>query len=501
MDNKTTLRAASFSLVTMLLVSPLSAQSVGLFEGHTDVGDVRMRGAATYDAEREEYRISGAGYNVWFDHDEFHFVWKRLSGDFIVRAHAQFLGQGVDPHRKLGWMVRSSLDSNATHVNAVVHGDGLTSLQMRRTVGGQTEEVRSSITGADVIQLERRANTYTMSVARFGDSFVTEQADDLVLGESVYVGLFVSSHNEDALEEAVFKNVRIIATAPDDFVPYQDYIGSNLEIMDVETGRRKVLHRSSESLQAPNWTTDGKALIYNSNGLLYRFDLQTRMPFAINTGFATQNNNDHVLSFDGQRLAISHHSAEDDETSIIYTVPVEGGIPHRVTASGPSYVHGWSLDGRFLVYTAGRGGDYDIYKIPVEGGEEIRLTSEPGLDDGPEYSPDGKYVYFNSVRSGTMQLWRMRPDGSEPEQLTDDSFNNWFPHVSPDGKRIVFLSFHSDVDPGDHPFYRHVLLRMMSADGGTPKVIAYVYGGQGTINVPSWSPDSKWIAFVSNTIQ
>jgi len=253
-------------------------------------------------------------------------------------------------------------------------------------------------------------------------------------------------------------------------------------------------------LQAPNWTPDGKALIYNHNGRLYRFDLAQKLPMLLNTDFATSNNNDHVLTFDGKMLGISHHSKDDSNRSIIYTLPVQGGKPKRITAHGPSYLHGWSPDGEFLVYVGERNDEYDIYKISAKGGEEIRLTSAEGLDDGPEYTPDGKYIYFNSVRSGTMQIWRMKPEGGDQEQVTSDEYNNWFPHISPDGKWIIILSFSKEVDPSDHPFYKQVYLRLMpAAEGGKPKVIAYVYGGQGTINVPSWSPDSKKVAFVSNT--
>jgi TolB protein len=137
--------------------------------------------------------------------------------------------------------------------------------------------------------------------------------------------------------------------------------------------------------------------------------------------------------------------------------------------------------------------------MSVQGGQEQQLTTAKGLDDGPEYTPDGKYIYFNSNRNGTMQIWRMKPDGSDQEQITNDEYNNWFPHISPDGKSIVIISFPKDVSPGDHPFYKRVCIRSMPASGGVPRVLAYVYGGQGTINVPSWSPDSKKIAFVSNT--
>ncbi|MGB8357225.1 MAG: transporter [Bacteroidales bacterium] len=269
--------------------------------------------------------------------------------------------------------------------------------------------------------------------------------------------------------------------------------------MDVETGMRKVIYQSPVSIQAPNWSADGKYLIYNGGGLLYKFDFEKGEPEVINSGFATSNNNDHVLSFDGKMLGISNHVAADEGNSIIFTLPVEGGTPKRITALGPSYLHGWSPDGKFLTYTADRNNNFDIYKISVRKKKEIRLTDAPGLDDGSEYSPDGKYIYFNSVRTGTMQIWRMKADGSQQEQLTFDEYNNWFPHISPDGKQIVLLSFPPEIKPDDHPFYKHVYIRLMSVDGGTPRVIAYLYGGQGTINVPSWSPDSKRIAFVSNS--
>jgi len=199
-------------------------------------------------------------------------------------------------------------------------------------------------------------------------------------------------------------------------------------------------------------------------------------------------------------LGISHQSTNRGGGSAVFTLPVTGGTPRLITPLTPSYLHGWSPDGKWLIYTGGRNDEYDIYKRAADGsGEEIKLTDSKGLDDGPEYTPDGKFIYFNSTRGGTMQIWRMKPDGHEPEQVTRDEYNNWFPHVSPDGKRIALLSFSKEVDPSDHPYYKRVYLRLMPIEGGVPKVIAYIYGGQGTINVPSWSPDSKMLAFVSNT--
>jgi len=491
-------------IITLLIISTATHSAprqtlLGLFDGQSDVGKVNQPGSVVYDDDKEEYTVAGSGTNMWTDHDEFHFLWKRMKGNFILTARAAFIGKGVEAHRKIGWIIRPGLEADSAQVSAVVHGDGLTSLQFRRTRGTATEEIKSNVTAPDVVQLERKGNTYVMAVARLGEPFVTEQVSDISLGDDVYVGIFVCSHNNSVVERAAFRDVRTTRPVKDEFVPYRDYIGSNLEILDVQSGHRKVVYRVPDSLQAPNWTRDGKALIYNRNGRLYRFDLARKSPVAIDTGFAVDNNNDHVLSFDGKMIGISNHSKEDDNKSNVYVLPIEGGKPRRITASGPSYLHGWSPDGKFVIYTGQRNGEFDIYKMSITGGDETRLTNTPGLDDGSEYSPDGKYIYFNSTRTGTMQIWRMKPDGTNQQQITNDAYNNWFPHVSPNGQWICFLSFSKDVAPGDHPFYKQVYLRLMPIPGGQARVVAYVYGGQGTINVPSWSPDSKRVAFVSNT--
>jgi TolB protein len=477
---------------------------LGLFDAHGDVGAPQIAGAAAYNAVTQEYTMRASGTNLWGQRDEFHFAWSRMSGDFILQARVELLGKGVDPHRKLGWIVRSSLDADSPYADGVVHGDGLTSLQFRRTKGGETAEVRSPITGADVIQLQRKGSSFTLSVARFGDPFTRSELPDLPLGDEVYVGLFLCAHNPAVVEHARFRDVRIIRPAKDGFVPYRDYIGSLLEILDPESGERQLLRASRDPFEAPNWTRDGAALIYNGSGnwegrgRLFRFDLATRLASQIDTGSATRNNNDHVLSFDGSMLGIS--SSGEGGQSAIYTLPASGGQPKAITKLSPSYLHSWSPDGKYLIYTGGRNGEFDIYRIAADGGgTETRLTETKGLDDGSEYSPDGAYIYFNSVRSGTMQIWRMTADGKDPVQITADEYNNWFPHVSPDGRSIAFLSFGKDVAPGDHPYYKQVYLRLMPIEGGKPKVIAYVYGGQGTINVPSWSPDSRLLAFVSNS--
>jgi Tol biopolymer transport system component len=492
----------SFFLVcaAFLFFQKASAQtgSIGIFDGQTDIGKVKTAGTGTYDSKSQVYNISGSGTNIWGTHDEFHFVWKKMKGDFILRTNAEFIGKGVEEHRKIGWMVRSSLDTGSKHVSAVVHGVGLTSLQFRRTTGGAMEEKRFDITSPDVIQLERKGNTYIMSVAHKGEMFVSQEISDVDLGDDVYVGLFICAHNPNVVEKAVFNNVRIVVPAPAKLVPYHQYLGSDIQILDLATQNSRIIYQSPVSLQAANWMKDGKHLLYNSDGLLYTFNLKTNTPTQLNTGTVIHNNNDHVISFDGKWLAIS--SSDKSGASIGWVLPITGGQPRRLTPIGPSYMHGWSPDGKYIVFCGSRNKEFDVYRIPSAGGPEERLTTAPGLDDGPEYSPDGKYIYFNSVRSGLMQIWRMKADGSEQTQLTNDDYDNWFPHVSPDGKWIEYITFNkNDVAPGDHPFYKHVYLRVMPVGGGPSKVVAYLYGGQGTINTPSWAPDSKHLAFISNT--
>jgi Tol biopolymer transport system component len=486
----------------------LAAQDapLGPFDDHADIGAPKIAGTARYDAGTQRFALSAGGVNMWAGRDEFQFVWKRLNGDFILQTRVAFVGAGTDPHRKAGLVIRPSQDDDAPYIDVVVHGDGLTSMQFRRTKGGATEEQRFDLKAADVLQIERRGGTFIASAAKFGEPFAVQSIADLDLGDAVLGGLALCAHDPEVREQATFSNVRLTRPAKPDFRPYRDFIGSVLELLDVETGDRQEIYRSSTPFEAPNWTRDGKALIYNQSGRaegwggLYRFDLARRQPTLIDTGTANRNNNDHVLSFDGTMLAISDQSQGSGGRSTVYTVPVTGGTPKRITTASPSYAHGWSPDGRYIVFTGGRDNEFDIYRIPADGsGPEEKLTTVAGLDDGPEYSPDGRYIYFNSVRGGKMDIWRMRADGSAPEPLTNDALQNWFPHLSPDGRWVVMISFPSDVPAGEHPYYKHVYLRLMPADGGTPRVLAYVYGGQGTINVPSWSPDGRRLAFVSNT--
>jgi TolB protein len=272
---------------------------------------------------------------------------------------------------------------------------------------------------------------------------------------------------------------------------------SILETVDVFTGNRTALQEFDYVIEAPNWTRDGRYLIYNSQGRMYSYELANGESKEINTDFAIDCNNDHVLSPDNTQLAVSHFTNEDAK-SRIYVLPISGGSPTLVTEKGPSYLHGWSPDGARLAYCAERGGQYDIYTISVKGGAETQLTDLPGLDDGPEYSPNGKHIWFNSTRTGLMQIWRMEVDGPNPTHMVKEDANCWFPHVSPDGEWVVYIAYgQNDISPGDHPANKNVELRLIPASGGESKSIAKLFGGQGTINVNSWSPDNRTVAFVS----
>lgn len=275
---------------------------------------------------------------------------------------------------------------------------------------------------------------------------------------------------------------------------------SKLEIYDLATSSHKIVKVFPYLIEAPNWSPDGKWFVFNSNGRLYRLAVDGKSePELIESGIAQKCNNDHVISSDGKHIAVSHHTAEDGN-SRIYVLPFEGGEAKCVTPNGPSYLHGWSPDMKSMAYCAFRGNAHVVHTMDLESGKEIAHTlGEDGLSDGPEYSPEGKYIWFNWVKTGLMQVWRMRADGSEQTQMTfDEDLNSWFPHISPDSKWVVFVAYHKgDLKPDEHLPNKNVVLRLMPAEGGVPKTIVELFGGQGTINVNSWSPDSKQFAYVS----
>ena len=496
------LKSKFFALLFLVCVSRFAAAqtgsvSLGVFENHTDVGTTLHSGSAQFDAAQHAYTLSGSGENMWFAADAFQFVWKQVSGDIALTADIAFPEAGGNEHRKAVLMIRQSLDADSPYADVALHGDGLTSLQYRDAKGLTTHEIQSNILAPRRLRIEKRGDfIYVFLAATAKESLRPSGASiKLLLQEPFYVGIGVCSHDKDVVEKAIFTNVNLSTPAPSAAPPV---LYSTLETVAVASTDRRIVYTDASHFEAPNWTHDGANFLFNREGHILRLPVSGGTPATVDTGSAIHCNNDHGISPDSKWLAISDSSQADHESSV-YIVPFGGGTPRRITKDSPSYWHGWSPDGKTLAFVGKRNGDFDIYTISFAGGDETRLTTAKGLDDGPEYSPDGKYIYFNSERTGHVQIWRMHADGSQQQQVTFDDFNNWFPHISPDSKWMVFLSYGNEVV--GHPPNKDVQLRIMKvADGkidGPINVLAKLFGGQGTMNVPSWSPDSLQVAFVS----
>jgi len=470
-----------------------AATSVGIFENHGDIGTVLHPGSVEYDTAKRSYMISGSGENMWFGSDAFQFVWKKISSDMALTADISFSGKGVNEHRKAVLMFRQSLDADSAYADVALHGSGLTSLQYREEKSAGTHETQVNVSAPKRLRIEKRGAYFSLWLAdEKGEFQLASGSMRIALKEPFYVGLGVCSHDKDVVEKAVFSNVEL--KAEQSAAAAATTLYSTLEIITVASTDRRAIYVAPERFEAPNWMPDGKNLIFNRNGRIEKIPVTGGTPQVLDTGFATRCNNDHGISPDGTQLVISDQS-QGEHRSLVYIAPIGGGAPQRITQKSPSYWHGWSPDGKTLVFVGERNGDFDIYAIPMAGGEEKQLTTAKGLDDGPEYSPDGKYIYFNSERTGHMQIWRMRTDGGEQEQITFGEGNDWFPHLSPDGQQMVFVTYDASVK--GHPENKDVMLRMMTLKDKKITVLAKLFGGQGTMNVPSWSPDGKQFAFVS----
>jgi TolB protein len=510
--------ALAFSLLLFIFFPCFSQNGpIGIFDNQKDVGYVKIAGSSVYDAASQSYTIKGSGANIWFNEDQFHFTYKKISGDFLLTGDFVFTGDtvGAVGHRKIGWMVRESADADAVSFNGCKHIDGLIAVQWREMKGAYMQdpegEIFSAKRGLVTMQVERKGKTLTMRMAHPGEPLQDVGSHDIRdLKDSVVVGIYICSHDSNTLASARVWNVRIDRPVENPYFPNpllvkptpKEVMGSRLEIVDVADGNREVIYESKGRFEAPNWMPDGKKLLFNDHGSLFTIPITGGQPEKLNTGTASKINNDHGISFDGKTLAISNsRDGMPDGGSSVYVLPLTGGEPRLLTDQTPAYWHGWNPDNKELCYVAQRGTKiYNIYKLDINGGKEVQLTfNTAGHVDGPEYSPDGKFIYYNANPTGTMQIWRMKPDGSGKEQISFDEYHNWFPHISPDGKWIVFISFPIDIDPNSHPTYQNVMLRLMPAAGGAPRVLAYLFGGQGTLNAPSWSPDSKRLAFVSNS--
>ena len=318
-------------------MSVVAQDSVGVFESNSDVGDPKIKGSTVYQDD-QSYTLKAGGYNIWFDRDEFHYAYRKVRGNFILTGNFTFTSEGTNPHRKMGWMIRESLNDNAAHLSAAVHGDGLTVVQWRPAQGESMrdpeDQVRAPKRDYQILQLEREGTTITMKAAMPGEPLQEIGSQTMTnLPNEVFVGIFLTAHDENAIEEAKAWNVRIDKPVANDYNANVDgWIGSRLEILNVFTGNRKIIHQSNGRFEAPNWMPDGGRLLFNEGGALYTIDTAGGNKEQLNTGFADRNNNDHGISFDGKLLAISHHvEGKPHGGSRIYVLPVEGGEPRAVT--------------------------------------------------------------------------------------------------------------------------------------------------------------------------
>jgi TolB protein len=497
-------RRAAFTFALILYCvawdrAQATSDALGIFAGQSDVGSVTPPGTLSYDPANQIYAITAAGANLWSTTDAFHFVWKKVSGDLSLTADMNFpvTTGNPNPHRKALLMFRQTLDPDGVYVDAAQHGSGLTALQYRRSRGATTQDIELNIESPRRVRLEKRGDTITMFLSMGNEPLHQVGASiKLHLDEPFYAGIGVCSHNQDVVEKATFANLELKTLATP--VVLAQMVGnySTLQTIGIEDNFRRALVISSERgrMEAPNWSRDGKTLIFNRDGRIWSIPLEGGKATIIETGMATKCTGSHGLSPDGKWLAISCSMPDKPETRI-YIIPATGGTPRLLTENPWSYFHGWSPDGKIIAFTRPDHKAGNIYMIPAEGGEERALTTGTGISDDPDYSPDGKYIYFNSDRSGSMQIWRMRPDGSQPEQITNDEYNNWTPHPSPDGKSIVILSYDKGVT--GHPTNQDIAFRILTVSDGKIRVLVNVVGGAGSDNVPNWAPDGKQFAFVS----
>ena len=480
------------------------AGQTATFDSNNDVGETPEKGKVEYDGSSGEYRVTGGGANIWGTVDAFQFAWTKLSGNIALTADVRFIGAGTVAHRKAALMIRQTLDPGSAYADVALHGDGLTSLQFRPASGAATQEMRSELKGPGRIRIERRGDRFTLFAGNAGEELRPTGPATVALRDPVYVGLAVSSHQADILETAVFSNVKLEALQPQG--PPPAHFRSKISVYDLKDKSVRTVYQADEVFEAPNWSHDGKYLLANSGGKLFRIspDGSSRTPEPVALDPALRCNNDHDFSPDGRFIAISASSPASPQSQV-YIVSVDGSSPRLLVATAPSYFHGWSPDGNFLAFVGQRNGHYSLFRVPSAGGEEQRLTSKPTYDDGPDYSRDGKWIYFNSNRSGGWDIWRMPADGAGPddakaERVTSDESEDWFPHPSPNGKWLLLFSFPKGT-PGHDDRIEGVELRMIPMPGKRvkpvqPQVLTKFFGGQGTINVNSWSPDSKRFAFV-----
>ena len=275
---------------------------------------------------------------------------------------------------------------------------------------------------------------------------------------------------------------------------------ARVHVHDIVTGEDVVVHESNQVLlEAPNWSVDGERLLLNGDGLLWSLALETgAQPEPIPYSDLAELNNDHVLDPGGELVYLS---AMDGH---IYRASLTGGAAEKVTPDDGMwhFLHGVSPDGQRLAYVQISTFDQPglLVVMPSNGGDTTVIDTGAGHIDGPEWSPDGEWIYLNSehwaTRPGHAQIARIRDVDGQLERLVESDTVDWFPHISPDGQKAVYIEFPPGTE--GHPANLQVSLVVVdTVDWKTPRARIPLPGGQGTINVNSWSPDSTRFAYVS----
>lgn len=484
---------------TFTSASAQSAAPLGTFTSQSDVGAVSAAGTASFDEKTGAYSISSAGGDLWAAEDDFHFVWKKASGDLAITAEIKVAQNDAAAHplRKAFLMVRESLDTDAKYVDAAVHGNGETAIQYRRAKGDSTQDIAFNIGAPQRIRLEKRGDTFTLFLSMHGEPLHQSGAAIKVpfTGE-FYVGLGVCAHDAHKAQSATFSNVNVAALQPRATTAKKVWYSSLLTVNIDPNARGAWLARTArERMEAPNWTRDGKTLVYNANGRMFTVPATGGPASLLDIGDASDCTGSHGLSPDGKLLAITCVTPGHPERRV-YAIPsTGGGTPKMITQGANSYFHSWSPDGQTILFTRWKEGSINIYAVPATGGDEKQITTGKATSDDPDYSPDGQWIYFNSDRGGSMQIWRMKADGSDPEQITSDDRPNWTPHPSPDGKSVLILSYQNGVK--DHPANKDVTMRIVDVSTKKIRDIVEIVGGGGTDNVANWAPDGTHFAIVS----
>jgi TolB protein len=474
---------------------------LGAFAAQSDIGLVTPGGEARYSAANDTYTLTGAGANTWYHVDDFHFLWKKLSGDVALTAEIRFppvtYHHDPDPHRKGILMFRQSLDSGGIYADAVVHGSGMSALQYRRERGANSEDIELNTDAPQLVRIEKRGDAFTLYLSLKGEPLHPVGASiALHLKAPFYVGLGVVSHDVDTVDQVEFRHVRLQTLPPlAPSAPRLHY--STLRTIQTEDQfRRAVVIRTGTALmQSPNWLPHNPDIyVYEGGHVLaipYLDPAAGGTPRIIATGALVDCSGNYGLSPDGRSLAVSCAQAHGGAHQV-YVLPAGGtGTPLQVTHGAQSFFHAWSPDSRTIAFTRGSASKADIFTVPAAGGEARQLTHDT-INDGPDYSADGKFIYFDSSRSGQLQIWRMRSDGSAAEQITADDCRNSSPHLSPDGKSLAFLA----QPPGSDDAIGAAAIKIVTLSDGLIRTLTQLQGNRDSFSMYGWGDDHH-VAFVS----